>query len=48
MAWLAYGIERFAEGKGKDGSDQVGVDLRCVEGVDLDKLKPRPFDGRST
>lgn len=43
----ACGIESYAEGKGKDGSEQVGINLRCVEGIDLDKLKPKPFDGRS-
>jgi hypothetical protein len=41
------GIESFAEGKGKDGSDQVGINLRCVEGVDVDKLSPKQVDGRS-
>ena len=41
------GIESYAEGKGKDGSEQVGINLRCVEGVDVDKLSPKKFDGRS-
>ena len=41
------GIESYAEGKGKDGSEQVGINLRCVEGIDVDKLTPKKFDGRS-
>jgi hypothetical protein len=41
------GIETFAEGVGPDGTATVGVNLRCLEGVEIDKLKPRPYDGRS-
>jgi hypothetical protein len=41
------GVESFAEGKGKDGSPMIGVNLRCCEGVDVDKLEPKRFDGRS-
>ena len=32
---------------GPDGSPMVGINLRCVEGVDVDKLSPKPWDGRS-
>ena len=41
------GIETFAEGAMPDGTPTVGVNLRCIDGVDVDKLSPRPFDGRS-
>jgi hypothetical protein len=41
------GIESYAEGTGPDGSPMVGINLRCVEGVDVDKLSPKPWDGRS-
>ena len=27
--------------------DQVDVNVRCLEGVDLAKLAPRPFDGQN-
>jgi hypothetical protein len=27
--------------------DQIDVNLRCVEGVDLERLELRPFDGRN-
>lgn len=43
----ACGVESFAEGTMPDGTPSVGVNLRCVEGVDVDKLNPRPWDGRS-
>jgi len=41
------GIESYAEGKGQDGSEQVGINLRCVQGIDVAKLNPRQVDGRS-
>jgi len=41
------GIESYAEGKGPDGSEMVGINLRCVEGVDVAKLSPKQVDGRS-
>ena len=41
------GIESYAEGKGPDGAEMVGINLRCVEGLDLDRLSPKKVDGRS-
>ena len=41
------GIESYAEGTGPDGAPMVGINLRCVEGVDVDKLSPKAWDGRS-
>ena len=41
------GIESYAEGKGQDGSEQVGINLRCVQGIDVSKLNPKQVDGRS-
>jgi hypothetical protein len=41
------GIESYAEGSAPDGTPTVGINLRCLEGVDVDKLSPRPYDGRS-
>jgi hypothetical protein len=40
------GIESFARGKGKDDADTVAVNLRCVEGVDLDSLKINKVNGK--
>jgi hypothetical protein len=41
------GIEPFAEGTAPDGTPTVGVNLRCLEGVEIEKLSPRQYDGRS-
>lgn len=41
------GVESYAEGVAPDGTATVGINLRCVEGIDVDTLSPRPWDGRS-
>src|SRR5690242_8295182 len=41
------GIETFAEGTAPDGTATVGVNLRCLDGVEVEKLTPRQYDGRS-
>lgn len=41
------GVEPFARGKMPDGSPAVAINVRCLEGIDPDALKPMPFDGRS-
>jgi hypothetical protein len=41
------GVESYAEGTAPDGSPSVGINLRCVEGLDVDKLSPRQYDGRN-
>lgn len=41
------GIESYAEGTGPDGAPMVGVNLRCIDGIDVDKLNPRAWDGRA-
>jgi hypothetical protein len=43
----ACGIEAYAEGMAPDGTATVGINLRSIEGIDVDKLSPRPWDGRS-
>ena len=43
----ACGVESYAEGAMPDGTPTVGINLRCLEDVDVDKLSPRPWDGRS-
>jgi hypothetical protein len=30
-----------------DGTKMAAVNVRCLEGVDLDAIKPRQVDGRS-
>lgn len=41
------GMESFANGVKPDGTKMVAVNVRCLDGVDLDALKPHQFDGRS-
>ncbi|MDI3259106.1 MAG: GFA family protein [Sinobacteraceae bacterium] len=40
------GIHPFARGTGPDGKETVAVNLRCLEGVDLEALTPQKFDGK--
>jgi len=37
----------YAEGQMPDGTPSVGINLRCVEGVDVHKLSTKLWDGRS-
>jgi hypothetical protein len=41
------GIKSFALGKGKDGSDTVAINARCLDDADPDTLKVNKFDGKS-
>ena len=41
------GVQSFSRGKSPDGSPMVAINVRCLEGLDLDALSPRRFDGRS-
>lgn len=41
------GVEAFARGRAKDGKDMFAVNVRCLDGVDIAKLNPAPFDGRN-
>jgi hypothetical protein len=42
------GIESFARGKRpNDGADVVAINARCLDGVDVDSLTVKKFDGRS-
>ena len=41
------GIQPYAAGKGRDGSDMVMINVRCLDGVDPDTFEVMKFDGRS-
>lgn len=41
------GVESFARGRTPDGKDMVAVNVRCLDGLDIATLTPKPFDGRS-
>lgn len=41
------GIRSFARGAMPDGQPMVAVNVRCLDGVELEKVALHPFDGRS-
>ena len=41
------GTQPFAFANGPDGKPTAAINVRCLEGVDVAKLKRKPFDGRS-
>lgn len=41
------GCAPFATGKGPGGVAMAGINVRCLEGVELSTLKRVPVDGRS-
>ena len=41
------GVDVFARGQKPDGSDVVAVNVSCIDGIELSKLKMTPVDGRS-
>jgi hypothetical protein len=41
------GVEVFARGTKPDGSEVVAVNVSCMDGVDLSRIKMTPVDGRS-
>jgi hypothetical protein len=43
----ACGIHPYAEGKDQNGNDMAAVNIRCLEGIDLDSIPVTHFDGRS-
>jgi len=47
LSCTVCGVECFVRGKMPDGSDVVGLNVRCLDGVDIAALAVKPFDGRS-
>ena len=41
------GIQSFGRGKRPDGKEMVAINVRCLDGVEVDSLKVKKFDGRS-
>jgi hypothetical protein len=41
------GVEVFARGTKPDGSEVVAVNVSCMDGVDLSRIKMTPVDGRN-
>lgn len=41
------GVTSFARGIDPQGQPMVALNVRCLDGIDLEALKPMHFDGRS-
>lgn len=41
------GIHPYAEGKDKEGKAMAAINIRCLEGIDLDSVPVGHFDGRA-
>jgi hypothetical protein len=41
------GVGSFSSGKAPDGQDTFAINVRCLDDVDVTKLAPMPFDGKS-
>jgi hypothetical protein len=41
------GIHPFGEGTDPKGQATAAINVRCIEGIDLDTVPVSPFDGRS-
>ena len=41
------GVTSFAHGKGQNGEDMYAINVRCLDGIDLDKFELMKVDGRS-
>ena len=42
------GIHPFAYGVDQKGNEMAAINVRCLEGVELDSIKVTPYDGRKT
>lgn len=41
------GIRAFGRGTMPDGTEMVGINVRCLDGVDTSALTPMAYDGKS-
>ena len=39
------GISAFGRGKGPGGQEMAAINLRCVDGIDLEAVERKPFNG---
>jgi hypothetical protein len=40
------GVEAFAYGKNRDGTDAVAINIRTLTDIEPNTVEPHPFDGR--
>jgi len=41
------GIRSFGKAKGPDGKEMVAINIRCLDDIDLENIKPTLYDGKS-
>ena len=41
------GVDVFARGSKPDGTEAVALNVSCIDGIELTKLKMTPIDGRN-
>jgi hypothetical protein len=41
------GVQSFARGQGPKGEPTIAINVRAIDGIDLDVLERKPFDGRA-
>ena len=41
------GMHPYGEGRDRTGKDMAAVNIRCLEGIELDDIAVTPFDGRA-
>ena len=41
------GVGAFSEGESEDGAKGYGINVRCLEGVDIEAITLTPYDGKS-
>ena len=41
------GISSFARGRGEDGTEGIGINVRCLDDIDIGSLTLTPYDGKS-
>lgn len=41
------GVQPFGEGKGPDGKEVAAVNVRCIDGIELESLSVQSFNGRA-
>ena len=41
------GVGSYSRGKGPGGEEMIAVNVRCLDGVEVESLKPKAIDGKS-
>ena len=41
------GMHPYGEGRDRKGNEMAAVNIRCLEGIELDGIAVTPFDGRA-